>query len=383
MTDRILSHTWRRALGIIGLSALTAPLLAGCGFGGAEINSAVKFSEAAFGVAASPRLTGSRYVKKGGGRYMVGKPYKVAGRWYTPRNDPGYNAVGTASWYGPNFHGRLTANGEIFDQNALSAAHPTLPLPSYVRVTNLANRRSVIVRVNDRGPFASGRVIDLSRRAAQLLDYTNAGTAKVRVQYVGPAPLQGDDTPVLMASYNAPSPLEHKGTTLLAFNANSPVPGFDGKGPAPIPAGRIDRLSGSTNNDAVSGAKDASKAISLLSYAGGNARASVADDKLINSAFAAATSLAQPAGALRQWQDSMDETRRAVDLKLGVFTDPVRAQKLALAFSLLAAVDEKSVSGQSRPATLLRLTYLKPGVTRQDVLELARQNGLGNVAFSN
>ena len=102
---------------------------------------------------------------------MVGKPYQVAGRWYTPRVDNNYDKTGKASWYGSNFHGRLTANGEIFDQNAMTAAHPTLPLPSYVRVTNLQNRRSVIVRVNDRGPFVADRLIDLSseeRRPAGL-----------------------------------------------------------------------------------------------------------------------------------------------------------------------------------------------------------------------
>ncbi len=115
----------------------------------------------------------------------------------------------------PNFHGRLTANGEIFDQNHLSAAHPTLPLPSYVRVTNMANGRSVVVRVNDRGPFAHGREIDLSSRTADVLDFKNQGTAKVRVQYVGRAPLKGDDTRFLMASINSPTELELNGNSVL------------------------------------------------------------------------------------------------------------------------------------------------------------------------
>lgn len=133
-------------------------------------------------------------VPKGGGRYKVGNPYKIAGRWYTPRVDPGYDRKGVASWYGDLFHGRYTANGEIFDMDALTAAHPTLPLPSYVRVTSLENGRSLVLRVNDRGPYAHDRIIDLSRRSAQALGFQRRGTAPVRVQYLGPAPLNGDDS---------------------------------------------------------------------------------------------------------------------------------------------------------------------------------------------
>lgn len=116
-----------------------------------------------------------------GGRYKVGQPYKVRGRWYTPADDMDYNEVGMASWYGPGFHGKTTANGERFDQNALTAAHPTLPMPSMVRVTNLANGRSVDLRINDRGPFAGNRIIDVSKRAAEMLGFRREGTARVRV----------------------------------------------------------------------------------------------------------------------------------------------------------------------------------------------------------
>lgn len=133
-------------------------------------------------------------VPKGGGRYKVGNPYKIGGRWYTPKEDPGYNRVGVASWYGEMFHGRYTANGEIYDMNALTAAHPTLPLPTYARVTNLQNRRSIVVRVNDRGPYAHDRIIDMSRRSAQALGFQRNGTARVRVQYMGLAPLDGNDS---------------------------------------------------------------------------------------------------------------------------------------------------------------------------------------------
>jgi rare lipoprotein A len=118
----------------------------------------------------------------GRGIYKVGKPYQIGGVWYYPNPDYRYRETGIASWYGPNFHGNWTANGERFDQNAITAAHRTLPLPSMVRVTNLENGRALKIRVNDRGPFAHGRIIDLSRRSAQLLGVIRKGTAKVRVE---------------------------------------------------------------------------------------------------------------------------------------------------------------------------------------------------------
>ena len=133
-------------------------------------------------------------VPKGGGYYSIGKPYQIAGAWYTPREEPGYDRVGSASWYGELFHGRRTANGEIYDMDRLTAAHPTLPLPVYARVTNLNNGRSLVVRINDRGPYARDRIIDLSRRSAELLGFRNHGTATVRVKYLGRAPLNGDDS---------------------------------------------------------------------------------------------------------------------------------------------------------------------------------------------
>ncbi len=119
-----------------------------------------------------------------GGVYKVGDPYRVQGIWYKPKEDPDYSVTGIASWYGRPFHGRRTANGETYDMNALTAAHKTLPMPVYVRVTNLVNGRSLVLRVNDRGPFVNGRIIDVSRRAAQLLGFLNQGTAKVRVDVV-------------------------------------------------------------------------------------------------------------------------------------------------------------------------------------------------------
>ncbi len=114
--------------------------------------------------------------------YKIGKPYQIAGVWYYPHVDYEYDETGIASWYGPGFHGKKTANGETYDQNGLTAAHRTLPLPSLVRVTNLVNGRQLTLRVNDRGPFAHGRILDVSKRGAQLLDFERTGTAKVRVE---------------------------------------------------------------------------------------------------------------------------------------------------------------------------------------------------------
>ena len=119
-----------------------------------------------------------------GAGYKIGNPYQIKGAWYHPKVDYEYEETGIASWYGPNFHGKPTANGEIFDMNKVSAAHRTLPLPSMVLVTNLDNGRSLKMRVNDRGPFARGRIIDVSRRSAQLLGFYREGTARVRVEII-------------------------------------------------------------------------------------------------------------------------------------------------------------------------------------------------------
>mgnify|MGYP002652400236 CR=1 FL=1 len=164
-----------------------------------------------YGVSASPRVVQlGEPVPKGGGTYRVGKPYVVAGRTYVPEEDVNYRAEGLASWYGDDFHGRLTANGEVFDMASLTAAHPTLPMPSYARVTNLSNGKSLVVRVNDRGPYHGNRLIDVSNKAAELLDFKGNGVARVRVEYVGRAPLEGSDDRQLLATLRtgvpAPSP---------------------------------------------------------------------------------------------------------------------------------------------------------------------------------
>ncbi|MBA2124754.1 septal ring lytic transglycosylase RlpA family protein [Hyphomicrobium methylovorum] len=180
----------------VGLAMTASALLTACSsnppartIGGV---SRPVFTESEYGVSTSPRVAPHAF-RKGGGHYKLGSPYKVAGRWYVPHEDPNYQASGVASWYGDDFHGRRTANGEVFDARALTAAHPTMPLPSYAVVTNLDNGKSVLVRVNDRGPYVNDRIIDMSHAAASQLGYVNKGRARVRVQYAGRAPLNGDD----------------------------------------------------------------------------------------------------------------------------------------------------------------------------------------------
>jgi rare lipoprotein A len=150
----------------LGMLAIAATLLGAC-------------AETRFVMHTAKRLGDTT---KSQGSYKVGSPYKVQGVWYYPSEDMAYDKTGIASWYGPNFHGKTTANGELYDQWAVTAAHKTLPLPSMVRVTNLENGRSLVVRINDRGPFVSNRIIDMSHRAAQLLGFDQKGTARVRVQ---------------------------------------------------------------------------------------------------------------------------------------------------------------------------------------------------------
>lgn len=182
----------------MGLFLFAASLaLAGCSSNKAGKLSTPMYNSkgeslAGFAGKGSAYLKGSGPVPRGGGKYHVGKPYQVAGRWFRPKAQPGYDRQGAASWYGEAFHRRKTSNGEYFDMNMLSAAHPTLPLPSYAKVTNLENGRSVIVRINDRGPFVGTRIIDVSKRAADALDFRNKGKADVRVQWIGNAPLDDD-----------------------------------------------------------------------------------------------------------------------------------------------------------------------------------------------
>ena len=217
-----------------------------------------------YGVSSSPRLVDfGDPVPKGGGTYRIGKPYSVGGRMYVPEEDIHYRAEGQASWYGDDFHGRQTANGEIFDMTALTAAHPTLPMPCYVRVTNLRNGRSIILRVNDRGPYHGNRLIDVSTRAAKLLEFDGYGVARVRVEYVGHAPLEGSDDRLLEATLRTGVPAPAPSAVMVASarpfvpEAASPVGRI--RGQVPIPEGRPYTLGTSTADVAsLSGTSDVS-----------------------------------------------------------------------------------------------------------------------------
>lgn len=159
--------TRSRALAVIGLAALAA----GC---------------------ATAPPEGTSHSGRG---YKVGIPYQIGDTWYYPQEQPDYDETGVASWYGPTFYGKPTANGEIYDGEGLTAAHRTLPMPVKVRVTNLENGKSLVLRVNDRGPFAQGRIIDVSKHAAELLGFYARGTARVRVTYLGRADIPARQKP--------------------------------------------------------------------------------------------------------------------------------------------------------------------------------------------
>jgi len=175
------------------------------------------------------------------GKYKIGNPYKIDGVWYVPADQPDYDDVGMASWYGGEFHNKLTANGEMFDMNAFSAAHKTLPMPSIVEVTNLDNGKKLRLRINDRGPFVGERIIDVSRAAAVALGFNQQGLAKVRVRYIGPAKLLGPsdvasgNTPAPSSPYYATNPEYQPSPDTMAEQDIAPIP-LGLAPPAPTPA---------------------------------------------------------------------------------------------------------------------------------------------------
>ncbi len=344
--------TWRN----LALTGAVLALAACSGSNSSFINNSTKFTSAQYGVSASPRMTSSRNVPKGGGRYVVGQPYKVAGRWFRPAEDPDYDETGVASWYGPNFHGRQTANGEIFDQFALSAAHPTLPLPSYVRVLNMENGRSVTVRVNDRGPFVSGRLIDLSRRTAEVLGYIDNGTARVRVTYLGRAPVEGDDTRFLVASINVPD------------------------GPVPTPSSASGRSFDRPSIISRQAGGLLGAFASLFSYAGSGSQQGEA---IVSEAHAAAAQMAAQVPELDVWRANVEASGRAVDIDLGLYGDQIIANDIARQFALLGAVDQVAETRDGARVTRLKLSFLKPGVSELDVTNLADMLGLDHNAAYN
>jgi rare lipoprotein A len=237
---------------VAGLAGGAAVSLCGC----AELppqrlayaNSTEYFPSSIYGPASPRVVADGEPVPHGGGMYMLGKPYTIAGLTYYP-SEKHYAATGLASWYGDAFHGRRTANGEVYDRDSISAAHPTLPLPSYARVTNLRNHYSMIVRVNDRGPFAANRIMDVSRKTAEALDFCKRGTTRVKIEYIGAASLAGSNDQKLLATLRSDGPASLSGwrgrdRDKVAWNAPSqaaraeaePVAAPAGGGAAPDPA---------------------------------------------------------------------------------------------------------------------------------------------------
>ena len=234
-----------------------------------------------YGVSASPKvIADGEPIPKGGGTFRTGRPYTIAGKTYVPLDKPqGFREEGVASWYGDDFHGRLTANGEVFDMHSVSAAHPTLPIPCFARVTNLANRRSIVVRINDRGPYHGNRVIDLSVKTAQALDFHRNGVAKVRVEYVGPASLDGTDDRLLLATLRtdgqpapAPSPvMVASAAPFVPPAAAAPVSPSSAhtalRGPVPVPPSRPFDVGQGEHPLASSGLRTSSRPMAAVSAA--------------------------------------------------------------------------------------------------------------------
>ena len=356
-----------RAWRFVALLALVVPAIAACATNHSGVHRAA-FTSREYGVAVSPRVTTAKYPPRGGGRVMSSDPYVVHGVTYRPVAGPGYVATGEASWYGQDFHGRLTANGEIFGAYYLTAASPVLPIPSYARVTNMENGRSVMVRINDRGPYMSGRVADLSYETAQVLGFANKGSAEIKIAYVGPAPLNGDDNRMLEASLST-QPV--------------PDPSFSGQGDTRVamadPVATRSPVSRTSSHTAprrpVFSGGLIGDLINSLGYAETPSAANV------NAAVEAATAMATRAPALDDWKASVDDDARAIKLGLGTFDDQQQARSVAESFALLGAVDEDTTQDNAHAATRLTLTHLKPGVARADVVSLAHKLGLTDLVL--
>jgi rare lipoprotein A len=337
------------------------------------------FSEKEYGVAASPRLVAfGNLIPEGGGRYHVGKPYKVKGKVYRPRENPDYSAVGLASWYGGAFHGRKTANGEIYDMSDLTAAHPTLPLPSYARVTNLANNRSVVVRINDRGPFKKGRIIDVSATVADMLDFKRAGTAKVKVEYVGKARMDGRDKQMLVSSYKGPNDFGHD--TLFASNVTRTPEKVvvASLTPPKAPKARtkgIDRsidLFGAQRLDAP---PVVAPAFLPASFGGDDPLAPL----ILRTGFE--TSYA-PTGHFSGAQEAAAEVAaegdRAAIVQIGTFGDPTNARRIGESFAAYGRVVTQERLAADRTLYSVRVVVDKAKVRPETVIGAANAAGLAD-----
>ena len=237
------------------------------------------------------------------GVYKLGQPYQIQGRWYYPEFDPEYDRVGLASWYGEPFHGRATANGERFDRGTVTAAHPTLPLPSLVRVVNLANHRELLVRVNDRGPFVGERLIDLSQEAARQLGFERQGLAQVRVQFVRLADAEGEP----------PRPTTRRARAPVPEPSLEPAPQLVAAAPAP----------GRARASMPQRTAEPAPQLVAAAPAPGRARASMPQ---------------QPAEPAPQLVAAAPAQCHARFIQVGAFAEPVRARRVAAELHALQAM---------------------------------------------
>jgi rare lipoprotein A len=329
------------------------------------------FTEDEYGVSSSPRIADHRGpTRKGGGSFKLGSPYKVAGRWYVPREEPGYDRRGTGSWYGDDFHGRKTANGEIFDMHALTAAHPTLPLPSYAYVTNLATGRTIMVRVNDRGPYVSDRIIDLSHASARALGYENQGHAAVRVRYAGRAPLNGDDR--RERQHLASQPWYRGVAPMVAYRAppNAPL-----DVPEPFPAGTAGRWSPTAYRSALAGkplespppVRSAPQRYAALPQRTGSVDAGYATQADAENLGWRASPQGQPAPAYRSVNNTgsrqglgaapapFGSTNGVVYVQVGTFRDQANAERMRRGVGHLGPVEVAPVATAGASAYRVRI----------------------------
>jgi rare lipoprotein A len=347
----------------------------------AHQSSRENFSSAEQGVPTSPKVVADdRPMPQGGGHYMVGDPYRVAGHTYVPKDYKSYSAIGLASWYGPGFRGRHTANGEVYDVANLTAAHPTLPLPSYAMVTNLANGRSVMVRINDRGPFRADRLIDVSASVAELLGFARAGTTKVKVDYAGPARIDGLDRKMLLASYRGPK--ASASDSLVAANQPATRPIVLASDPdKPLQRQRPVAVSGHADAPVVltpaSSGIDLSQALvptghqpkspapppGLRTFA-----SSDAPDGTMTDAVVVADCLANSPG--RHVMGTSHSAAGQV-IQLGVFADPANASRVAATFCHFGRTEVADVSVGGRALQSVRVIVDDPKIANSTVMAAA------------
>lgn len=321
---------------------------------------------------------------KPSGNVKIGKPYEISGKMYYPEYDQNYDRVGTASWYGPGFHGKYTANGELFDQNDLTAAHPTLPMPSLVRVTNLQNGKSAIIRVNDRGPFKDSRIIDLSKKSAQRLGIQ--GLSKVRVQF-----LQRETEEYLAAIRSG------KGFDMVAYNDQPPE------------AKIVETIQNSSYDD-TQGVSDAAPVMSVSATESTPSPAERVHDNLIKDApittqpvelYKGEQQVSNSNVVSKAWADdnvtlpepenvspsagkppektfsppSSQETSGVYTIQAGVFSSEENANKLVGKVSSLAKATIENVDVNGRSLWRVRVGSFENKQSAQEVLEKVRTSG--------